>query len=136
METLPNNSSSSVTVQQFVLVETLPDNSSSSVTVQQFVLVETLLDNSSSNVTVQLSVLVEILPDNSSSSVTVQQSGLVDLISFHVQLRISSRFGTVSSRPIFLYFSNIFRKWLYFIFLTKMFYIIYILMKTTKNIFN
>ena len=37
LETLPVNSSSNVTVQQFGSVETLPDNSSSSVTVQQSV---------------------------------------------------------------------------------------------------
>ena len=40
----------------------------------------------------------------------------------------------VSSRPIFLYFSDIFRKWLYFPYLTKMSDISYILMKTSKII--
>ena len=42
----------------------------------------------------------------------------------------------VSSHPIFLYFSYIFRKWLYFLYLNKMSYISYILMKTTKTFFN
>ena len=36
----------------------------------------------------------------------------------------------VSSRPIFLYFSYIFRNWLYFLYFTKM---SYILMKTTSK---